>query len=98
MSGNSNSRNKQRFANQQGWMTNSNQTGRVGVTCSISASNYITRRTSPLIKDANNNIVNTKNLVIVQNQLSRGGGPSPMSGMFAPRADGAKYKITESPL
>ena len=93
MSGNSNNRNKQRFANERGWITNSNQNGRIGLPANLTiGQNIINKRTNTFIKDDNNNITDTKNLVVIQNQLSRVGGPSPISGMFGPSSDSVNYK------
>ena len=92
MSGNSNNRNKQRFANQRGWMSNSNQNSRIGIPANLTVGqNIISKRTNTFIKD-DNNITDTKNLVVIQNQLSRVGGPSPMSGMFGTSSDSVNYK------
>ena len=47
----------------------------------------IARRTNTIVTE-NGEKKDTKNLVVVQNQLSRGGGPQPSSGMFGVTAGG----------
>lgn len=93
MGGNTNNRNKQRFANKHGWMTNSNQNNRVGIPSNISRSQIIGKRTNTIIKDSNNIIRDTKELIVIQNQLSKIGGQSHQSGMFGTSSDSVINKI-----
>ena len=97
MGGNTNNRKKQRFANKNGWNTNSNQNNRIGIPSNISRSQIISKKTNTIIKDDNNIIRDTKELVVIQNQLSKIGGPSHQTGMFGTTADSVVNKIYYNP-
>jgi len=56
---------------------------------SSSSGGIINRRTNTIVME-NGVKKDTQNLVVVQNQLSRGGGPQPTSGMFGVTADGVR--------